>query len=234
MPVYLRDGKQSTNFEVLFGPWNNLWRKAGIESRFTALVEDALTTMQAKRSLRQVHILHTLLVRNKKKAIFHSKTGGYNPNQDVLHQLPRHQQTTIFRLRTGHCRQNSHLKGVWRKDLSSLPLWRSEPNTRTLPAILLTLPPSKAGDTAHLCVPQNQALGVCRKSEPDIQVYGTYGREDRVDATTISSVRRTRLQALQNSVHMQNCPLALNRLVGPVVRRPSRERQTWVRFPLTL
>ena len=52
------------------------------------------------------------LVRTKKKAIFHCKTGGHNPNQDALHQLPRHQQTTIFRLRTGHCRLNSHLKRI--------------------------------------------------------------------------------------------------------------------------
>ena len=50
------------------------------------------------------------LIRNKKKTIFHCKTGGYNPNQDALYQLPRHQQTTFFRLRTGHCRQNNHLK----------------------------------------------------------------------------------------------------------------------------
>ena len=34
------------------------------------------------------------LFRNKKKAIFHCKTGGYNPNQDTLNQLPRHQQTS--------------------------------------------------------------------------------------------------------------------------------------------
>ena len=36
---------------------------------------------------------------------------------------------------------------------------------------------------AHLCVPQNQALGVCRGLVPDIQVCGTYGREDLVYAT---------------------------------------------------
>ena len=52
------------------------------------------------------------LVHNKKKAIFHCKTGGYNPNQDALHQLPRHQQTIIFCLRTGHCRMNSYLKRI--------------------------------------------------------------------------------------------------------------------------
>ena len=61
-----------------------------------------------------------ILIRNKKK-IFHSKTGGYNPNQDALHQLPRHQQTIIFRLRTGHCRLNSHLKRIGIKTSAQCP-----------------------------------------------------------------------------------------------------------------
>ena len=68
------------------------------------------------------------------------------------------------------------------KDLC-LPLWRGGPNTRTSPIILLTLPASKAADMAHLCVPQNQALGVCRGFVPDIQVCGTDGREVLVNAT---------------------------------------------------
>ena len=37
---------------------------------------------------------------------------------------------------------------------------------------------------AHLCVPQNQALGVCRGFVPDIQVCDTHGREDLVNATS--------------------------------------------------
>ena len=40
---------------------------------------------------------------------------------------------------------------------------------------------------AHLCVPQNQALGVCRGFVPDIQVRGTHGREDLVNATITSN-----------------------------------------------
>ena len=36
---------------------------------------------------------------------------------------------------------------------------------------------------AHLCVPQNQALGACRGFVPNIQVYSTHGREDLVNAT---------------------------------------------------
>ena len=62
-------------------------------------------------------------------------------------------------------------------DLRSLPLWRRGPNARTFHAILPTLPPSKATDMAHLYVPQNQALGVCRRFVPDIQICSTHGRE---------------------------------------------------------
>ena len=61
------------------------------------------------------------LIRNKRKAIFHCKTGGYNPNQNALHQLPQYQQTTIFRLRTGHCRLNSHLKRIGVKTSAQCP-----------------------------------------------------------------------------------------------------------------
>ena len=57
-----------------------------------------------------------IVIRNKKKAIFHCKTGGC-----TLHQLPRHQQTIIFRLRTGHCRLNSHLKRIGVKTSSQCP-----------------------------------------------------------------------------------------------------------------
>ena len=68
-----------------------------------------------------------------------------------------------------------------------MPLWRGGPNTRTLPTVLLTPSASKAADMAHLCVPQNQALGVCRGLVPDIQICGTHGRKDIVNATIISN-----------------------------------------------
>ena len=67
-----------------------------------------------------------------------------------------------------------------------MPLWRGGPNTRTPPTVLLTPSASKAADMAHLCVPQNQALGVCRGFVPDIQICGTHGRKDLVNATIIS------------------------------------------------
>ena len=68
-----------------------------------------------------------------------------------------------------------------------MPLWRGGPNTRTLPTVLLTPSASKAADMAHLCVPQNQALGVCRGFVPDIQICGTHGRKNLVNATFISN-----------------------------------------------
>ena len=40
---------------------------------------------------------------------------------------------------------------------------------------------------AHLCVPQNQALGVCRGFVPDIQICGTHGRKNLVNAAIISN-----------------------------------------------
>ena len=68
-----------------------------------------------------------------------------------------------------------------------MPLWRGGPNTRTLPTVLVTPSASTAADMAHLCVPQNQALGVCRGFVPDIQICGTHGRKNLVNATIISN-----------------------------------------------
>ena len=39
----------------------------------------------------------------------------------------------------------------------------------------------------HLCVPKNEALGVCRGFVPDIQVCGTHGRQDLVNVTITSN-----------------------------------------------
>ena len=52
------------------------------------------------------------LIRNKRLADFKHRNGGYNPQQDTLRLLSRHEQTMIFRLRTGHCRLRSHIKKI--------------------------------------------------------------------------------------------------------------------------
>ena len=49
------------------------------------------------------------LIRNRQNYTFIASIGGYNPHKDPLHQLSRHEQTTIFRLRTGHCGLKGHL-----------------------------------------------------------------------------------------------------------------------------
>ena len=78
-------------------------------------IADQVAKKGRKKEQAQSHLSYRevkTLIHNKKKAVFHSKTGGYKPNQNPLHQLPRHQQTTIFRLRTSHCRLNSNLKRI--------------------------------------------------------------------------------------------------------------------------
>ena len=106
----------------------------------------------------------------------------------------------------------------------------------------------------HLCVPQNQALGVCRGFVPDIQVCGTHGREDLVNATITSNAeeaeettgllcpwnyRRWFRQGSLISVmslllsYISVHSFFSHRLVGLVARRPPRKRQIWGRFLLS-
>ena len=117
------------------------------------------------------------LIHNKKKAIFHCKTGGYNPNQDALHQLPRHQQTTIFCLRTGHCRLTSHLKRIGAKT-SAQCLCGEADQTQEHSLQSCSLHHQARQQIWPTCASlKNQALGVCRGFVPDIQVRGTHERE---------------------------------------------------------
>ena len=52
------------------------------------------------------------LLKNKRKAEWKRRTGDYNPTADPINNLQRSDQTTIFRLRTGHCGLKSHLKRI--------------------------------------------------------------------------------------------------------------------------
>ena len=62
-------------------------------------------------SLSTEHQEAKTLIRNKRLADIKHRNGGYNPQQDtLLYYL--HEQTMIFRLRTGHCRLRSHMKKV--------------------------------------------------------------------------------------------------------------------------
>ena len=71
-------------------------------------------TKKGREKISLPHICHTkkqeLLSAIGKKSTFIASIGGYNPQKDPLHQLSRHEQTTIFRLKTGHCGLKGYLK----------------------------------------------------------------------------------------------------------------------------
>jgi ribonuclease HI len=50
------------------------------------------------------------LLKNNFRSDWKTKNGGYLPSDDSLHTLNRHSQTKIFRLRTGHCGLQKHMK----------------------------------------------------------------------------------------------------------------------------
>ena len=158
-------------------------QEAGIDLRVKGATPITSHICHTEKSKPLSIITTTTTKKKKKKATFHSKTGGYKVKQDEIHQLPRHKQTTIFRLRTGHRKLKSHLKRIGIKNLAQWPCGEADQT----PAIMLILQPSKAADMAHLCVPQNQALEVCRGFVPDIRVCGTHRREDLVNATITSN-----------------------------------------------
>ena len=111
------------------------------------------------------------LLRNKKKAIFHCKTGGYNPNQDALHQLPRHQQTIIFRLWTGHSRLNSHVKRTGVKTSAQCPCGEAEQTPEHYLQSCSLHQQARAADMVPLVCPSKPSSGVCRGFVPDIQIW---------------------------------------------------------------
>ena len=72
--------------------WERSGRSPGEREEQEAVAKFKLSYQKAKT-----------LIRNKRLADFKHQ-------QDTLHLLSRHEQTMIFRLRTGHCRLRSHMK----------------------------------------------------------------------------------------------------------------------------
>ena len=82
------------------------------------------------------------LLRNRQKCQWKRATGDYNPSTDPINRLARHEQTAIFRLRTGHCGLRAHLKRIGIMDsalcdckeaeqtvhhiLQDCPIWRKQ------------------------------------------------------------------------------------------------------------
>ena len=65
-----------------------------------------LTQPQPPTSYREAKTL----LKNSFRSKWKIQNGGYSTKQDSLHQLNRHSQTKIFRLRTGHCGLRKHMK----------------------------------------------------------------------------------------------------------------------------
>ena len=85
---------------------------------------------KAETNISLPHICHTKkqeLWSPIGKNAFIASISGDNPQKDPLHQLCRHEQTTIFRLSTGHYGQKGHLA------LGSMWLWERWSNTKSLP-----------------------------------------------------------------------------------------------------
>ena len=57
------------------------------------------------------------------------RNDGYCPKKDSIHSLTRKEQTTIFRLRTGHCGLNKHLKRIGVADTANCQCGADEQTT---------------------------------------------------------------------------------------------------------
>ena len=57
------------------------------------------------------------------------RNDGYCPQKDSIHSLTRKEQTTIFRLRTGHCGLNKHLKRIGVADTANCQCGADEQTT---------------------------------------------------------------------------------------------------------
>ena len=86
-------------------------------------ISDQLTKEGRKKDQPSSHLSYKetrTLICNRQKSTFIASIGGYNPQKDPLHELSRHEQTTIFRLRTGHCGLKGQLKKNWYSALGSI------------------------------------------------------------------------------------------------------------------
>ena len=77
--------------------------------------ETADRLAKATAKLPQLHFSTTyrevkILLKQKQKSAWRLRNNGYDPQKDQINTLDRRTQTTIFRLRTGHCGLRKHLK----------------------------------------------------------------------------------------------------------------------------
>ena len=97
--------------------WKRSDRSAGERGKQKQQPKSKLSYQEAKT-----------LIRNNRLADFKHRNGGYNPQQDTLRLLSRHEQTMIFRLKTGHCRLRRFMKkiGIEKSALCPCRLYRDK------------------------------------------------------------------------------------------------------------
>ena len=110
----------------------------------------------------------------------------------ALHQLPRHQQTTIFRLRTGHCRLNNHLKRIGVKTSAQCCGEADQTPEHFLQSCSLYHQARQQIWPTYVSL-KTKLWGSAGGFVPDIQVCGTHGREDLVTATITSNAEEEEL-----------------------------------------
>ena len=111
------------------------------------------------------------LTRNNRLADSKHRNGGYNPQQDTLRLLSRHEQTMIFRLRTGHCRLRSHMKKIGIKKVSPLPLRTGSTNHSPCPAVMPSPQKRKRKHLANRKFPRKQTPWNSHRPMPDGAVH---------------------------------------------------------------
>ena len=93
----------------------------------------------------------------------------YNPSTDPISPLARHEQTTIFRLQTGHCGLWAHLKQIGIMDSA---LWRSRTDGPPHPPGLSHLAETETSVMAAGWVHHQQAVGNGRRPAPHHPIPG--------------------------------------------------------------
>ena len=81
----------------------------------------------------------------KRLADFRQRDEGDNNQKDSLHQLARSEQTTIFRLRTDHCRHQRHMKQI---DIVRAD-WKHKPQSMSCSHALFTKKKEKVSSSVE-------------------------------------------------------------------------------------
>ena len=98
------------------------------------------------------------LLQNRQKCQWKRATGDYNPSTDPINPLARHEQTAIFRLRTGHWPAGAP-EANWHHGLCTLWLQRSRTDSPPHPPGLSYLAETETPVTAAGWVNHQQAVG---------------------------------------------------------------------------